>query len=86
MNQTSHHCLGICLLIYVLRLNKGTLSRYRPDYEFIFMQFLDADVRQRDDKTLIDPLTVPLGFVSKPRSSTEVHSFVAETISSSLPG
>ena len=49
------------------------------------MQFLEADVRQRDDKTLIDPLTVPLGFVSKPRSSTAVHSFVAETISSSLP-
>ena len=84
MNQTSHRRLGICFLISVLGLHRGILLlRCRDECQFTFMEFLDADVRQRHDKILIDPLTA-LEFVSITRCSTEIlQSFVAETIAAS---
>ena len=78
-NQTSHRPLGSWLLIH-----RGTFLRCRDNFKFIFMQYLDADVRQRDGRILIDPLTAAaLEIVSRPRSSTELHSFVAETVTTS---
>ena len=43
-------------------------------------------MRQRDGRIRINPLTAALGFVLITRSSTEVHSFVAEKVVSSISG
>ena len=84
-NQPSHRRLGICICISVLQ--RGTFLRCRSDrYTFIFRQFLNADVHKRDGRIRTNPLTAALVFVPITRSSTELLSFVVETIDSSFLG
>ena len=49
----------------------------------VFRRFLNSNVRQRDGRIRIYPLTAALELVSITRSSTEVRSFVVEAIGTS---